>query len=94
MSVFTRLVGRLTLMVSPLSRRERLAQRQAMETRQLGLLEHELKQKMLTGEPVGPRRLKTLVLAAGTSRRKTIRLLKKLGARRCPGRKEEFWILE
>jgi hypothetical protein len=93
-SLFTRFVGRLTLMVSPTGRRERLAQRQAIKTRQLELLEHELKQKKLSGEPVGHRRLKTLMLAAGTGRSKTIRLLKELGARRSSRKKEELWTLE
>jgi len=93
-SILERIAGPLLAMISPLSRRERLALRQAQKKRQLDVLGHELRQQKLNGEPVGHRRLKTLMLAAGTSRGKTIRLLKELGARPSSRKGEELWTLE
>jgi len=93
-SIFSRIAGPLKTIFSPMSRRERIALRLALKTRQLEILDHELKQKKLSGEPVGHRRLKTLMLAAGTSRSKTIRLLRELGARPSSRKGEELWTLE
>lgn len=58
------------------------------------VLSAELRNRRVDGKPVTHRRLETLMLAAGTGRKETVRLLRELGARPSSRHGEKLWTRE
>jgi len=89
-----RFTGQILNLVSPATRREERAAREAQLQRRQEILLAELSQEKLSGKPVGYRRLESLMLVAGTNRRETVRILKKLGARPSSRKGKQYWTLK
>ncbi len=67
-------------LLKPMSAGERQEMKARVEKAR-GILTLELSQQWTDGKPVSHRRLESLMLAAGTGRKETIRLLREIGAR-------------
>ena len=76
----------------PQSAADRQTALERLETARSVLL-REMKHERIDGRPVTHRRLESLMTAAGTSKRDTIRLLKEIGARPSGRHGTKVWTL-